>query len=494
MSSVGNILKEKRESMGLSIDDIVSKTRVQKQYIEAIEAGDFSFFQGQSFYQQVFIGSYADVVGVNKNELLSQLVNDKEEFEVFSKKSPVASKNYELEQTKELEATKIPNVDEVAFDEVFEQPETTSEAVNIVEDEPTIMDSTSNEEQIEEVVVEDVEEAKSPYPVPRIFDKYLQDMDVDEIMATQKIEPIGDVSEDLSDENTIKDIISEDGIEDNITSLLNDLNKDYSDESVIDLAQVFDGNINDETIGAILEENEILIEESNQENQIEVENLNNKIVAEELNSFAINEEQEDVLNIIETSPIEDGEEDVETLNSSILDDIKKLSDETVVDEAFEQKVIDKIDYEVKNPSLYHKEPEIESTAVIDITSGIELEKIPSQRVEVTSEEVINPEESMNEAINGSEEENTLVQETLIKELENTLENKELFNNLQDSINPDNRTMDLKVAQALGDAKQSVNEEIKNEKKGLTKLDYLLIFVFIILVIVLGYIAFQYLQV
>ncbi len=468
MNSVGNLLKEKRESMDLSIDDIASKTRVQKKYIEAIEAGDFSFFQGQSFYQQVFIGSYADIVGVNKNELLEQLAHDKEEFEVFSKKSPVASKNYELEQAKELEVVEKPIADEVVIEEseaeveevfvqpdltseevaieedIFTQPEITTEEINVVEDAPTIIDSVSDENQIEEVVVEEVEEAKSPYPVPKIFDKYLQDVDVDtlianekanqeEIAAEEEIEP-----EDITIDNIFQEEVSEESLSDDITKLIDELSQDFSGELESDLN----------------------------------------------------------VDLSKAQPLEEDEIDVETLNSSILDDIKKLSDETTIDEAFEQKVIDSIDYEVKNQSIYTKEPAIESTAVIDITSGIELEKIPAQRVEATieDEEVnLNQDDLFNETVEDEVIESTITQEKLIKELENTLENKDLFDNLQDSINPDKTSMDLKVAQALGDAKESVTEEIEKEKKRLSTLDYLLIIVFIILVIVLGYIAFQYLN-
>ena len=44
MSSAGNLLKEKRKAMNLSIDDIASRTRIQKKYIEAIEEDNFSFF------------------------------------------------------------------------------------------------------------------------------------------------------------------------------------------------------------------------------------------------------------------------------------------------------------------------------------------------------------------------------------------------------------------------------------------------------------------
>ncbi|MEG0283511.1 MAG: helix-turn-helix transcriptional regulator [Erysipelotrichales bacterium] len=80
MNKVGNLMKQKRESMGLSIDDVVDATKIQKVYIDAIEKGDFSFFKNQDFYQQVFVGSYAEFLKLDKNEVLLGLSEDAKNY------------------------------------------------------------------------------------------------------------------------------------------------------------------------------------------------------------------------------------------------------------------------------------------------------------------------------------------------------------------------------------------------------------------------------
>lgn len=93
MNKVGNLLKETRESRGLSIDDAVEATKIQKIYIDAIEKGDFSFFKNQDFYQQVFVGSYADYLDLDKNEILVALQAD---AKVYDYSSPTLEKKPEV--------------------------------------------------------------------------------------------------------------------------------------------------------------------------------------------------------------------------------------------------------------------------------------------------------------------------------------------------------------------------------------------------------------
>lgn len=44
MEKIGNMLKEKRIELGMSVEDISEKTRLTTKHIKALEEGDISFF------------------------------------------------------------------------------------------------------------------------------------------------------------------------------------------------------------------------------------------------------------------------------------------------------------------------------------------------------------------------------------------------------------------------------------------------------------------
>ncbi|QQE80869.1 RodZ domain-containing protein [Alicyclobacillus sp. SO9] len=72
MAEVGQVLRRKREELGLSLDDIQTKTKIRKRYLEAIETGDWSVLPGD-VYARGFVRSYADALGLDGFELLNQL-------------------------------------------------------------------------------------------------------------------------------------------------------------------------------------------------------------------------------------------------------------------------------------------------------------------------------------------------------------------------------------------------------------------------------------
>lgn len=80
MNRVGKLLRERREQLGLSKEDIIRKLRIQIVYLDAIENGDFAFFRGQEYYQQVFVGSYADIVALDKKDVMALLQEDYDDF------------------------------------------------------------------------------------------------------------------------------------------------------------------------------------------------------------------------------------------------------------------------------------------------------------------------------------------------------------------------------------------------------------------------------
>ena len=68
---LGEKLKEARLEKGLSLLDVQEKTKIQKRYLEAIEAGNYSSLPG-SFYTRAFIREFALVVGIEPNALLEE--------------------------------------------------------------------------------------------------------------------------------------------------------------------------------------------------------------------------------------------------------------------------------------------------------------------------------------------------------------------------------------------------------------------------------------
>lgn len=69
MSIPTDRLREAREQAGLSLEDVQERTKIQVQYLEAIEKGDFEQLPG-SFYARAFIRAYAEHLGVKSLPLV----------------------------------------------------------------------------------------------------------------------------------------------------------------------------------------------------------------------------------------------------------------------------------------------------------------------------------------------------------------------------------------------------------------------------------------
>ncbi|MBW8037707.1 helix-turn-helix domain-containing protein [Lactobacillus helveticus] len=75
MADIGEKLKSAREAKGLSIEDIEKATKIQSRYLTAIEKNEFDKLPGD-FYVRAFIRQYAQVVGLDGKELLSDYHED----------------------------------------------------------------------------------------------------------------------------------------------------------------------------------------------------------------------------------------------------------------------------------------------------------------------------------------------------------------------------------------------------------------------------------
>lgn len=75
MSSLGNKLRDARIEKGYTLNTLQQMTKIQKKYLVAIEEGNFKELPG-TFYIRAFIKQYADVVGLNGDDLLDEFGAD----------------------------------------------------------------------------------------------------------------------------------------------------------------------------------------------------------------------------------------------------------------------------------------------------------------------------------------------------------------------------------------------------------------------------------
>ncbi|MDA0711059.1 MAG: helix-turn-helix domain-containing protein [bacterium] len=70
MHEIAEILRSEREALGLTLDDLFQRTRINLDFLTAIEAGRFDVLP--EAYVRLFIKKYAQEVGLNAPEILSQ--------------------------------------------------------------------------------------------------------------------------------------------------------------------------------------------------------------------------------------------------------------------------------------------------------------------------------------------------------------------------------------------------------------------------------------
>ncbi len=75
MKEIGEFLKQKRLEKGLTIEDIMNKTRMPITRIKAIEEGDITLFKDDITYLQFFIQSYCRALGIDYSEIKDKLMD-----------------------------------------------------------------------------------------------------------------------------------------------------------------------------------------------------------------------------------------------------------------------------------------------------------------------------------------------------------------------------------------------------------------------------------
>ena len=68
MTSLGAFLRSKREERGIALEEMAEKTRIPLRYLSALEEDRLDALPGK-VYERLFIRTYADLVGINVEEL-----------------------------------------------------------------------------------------------------------------------------------------------------------------------------------------------------------------------------------------------------------------------------------------------------------------------------------------------------------------------------------------------------------------------------------------
>lgn len=109
MQKLAQELKEAREKSGITIEQINSKTRIDKRYLAAIEAGNFEIMP--EVYIRAFIKEYANTVGLDGSQILKNYDKAKKGLDFDEKNDVENEDNDEVKSnsvTKKLhEAAKI---------------------------------------------------------------------------------------------------------------------------------------------------------------------------------------------------------------------------------------------------------------------------------------------------------------------------------------------------------------------------------------------------
>lgn len=104
MKEIGEKLKEARENMGISMDEVAGDLNVNIKQIENIESGNMEAFK-DIFYLKYFIRDYAKYLGLNKEDLVDEF--NEYLFDYTSKLSLDEIKKAQKEEKKDKLEKKI---------------------------------------------------------------------------------------------------------------------------------------------------------------------------------------------------------------------------------------------------------------------------------------------------------------------------------------------------------------------------------------------------
>ncbi len=79
MESVGEFFKQVRETKGLTVDEVASKTRIRTDFVKALEDGNFSKLPDQVFAKG-FVRSYARSLGLDEEDAIHRFIQSAGSF------------------------------------------------------------------------------------------------------------------------------------------------------------------------------------------------------------------------------------------------------------------------------------------------------------------------------------------------------------------------------------------------------------------------------
>lgn len=78
MATIGQKLRRAREAKHLTIDEVAEQTKINQNFIVALESDDYQAFN-EEFYIKQYIRTYARFLGLNSRTLIADI--DEEEYE-----------------------------------------------------------------------------------------------------------------------------------------------------------------------------------------------------------------------------------------------------------------------------------------------------------------------------------------------------------------------------------------------------------------------------
>lgn len=99
LSELAEVLRKARQEKGMSLAEIQEITKIQRRYLEAIENGNFEVLPGH-FYVRAFIKSYAEAVGLDADELISQYASELPEPPKVEESPPPLRQNRQANKEK----------------------------------------------------------------------------------------------------------------------------------------------------------------------------------------------------------------------------------------------------------------------------------------------------------------------------------------------------------------------------------------------------------
>lgn len=106
MKQIGQILRSKRESLGMTLIDLEKKVKIQKKYIEMIEKNEFDRLPNPD-YTRGFIEKYAKAVNLNAENLLKEHQNELPTKKLSAKEASKLIKSTQTTQSTDQSVQKL---------------------------------------------------------------------------------------------------------------------------------------------------------------------------------------------------------------------------------------------------------------------------------------------------------------------------------------------------------------------------------------------------